>query len=242
MHAMNDLHVLTTETATQLPAAASSAESRPLERKRRVRLIIADPNELYRIGVKSLLADLDWATIVGEAVDVQALEQLLQSARADLVLLDPSTVRASDDDIHVIERVRALAPNVGVVVVTDAPHVSMRRAIELGANACLTKMAGGEELAAALRLVASGRHYIQADLIAPLLNGASHDGLSRTLSPQQLTILQLVSRGLKNKQIASEFGMSVTTVKSHLRLIYSLLAVSNRAEAAAAAVRLGIVP
>ena len=205
-----------------------------------MRLIIADPNEVYRIGVKSLLADLDWATIAGEAVNEQELAELLRSGRADLVLLDPSIVPASDHDIQVIERIRALAPSIGVVVVTDAPHARIRRAIELGAAACLTKTAGGEELATALRLVTNGGNYVQAELIAPLLNGAPHE--SPSLSTQQLTILQLVSRGLKNKQIASEFGMSMTTVKSHLRLIYSLLAVSSRAEAAAAAVRLGIAP
>jgi DNA-binding NarL/FixJ family response regulator len=239
--AMNDLHVLTTATAKQLPATASSQGSRRLEEDRRVRLIIADPSEVYRIGVKSLLAHLDWVTVVGETVGEQGLEELLETARADLVLLEPSIAQTKDDEVRVIERVRALAPDVGLVVVINASHATMRRAIELGANACLTKTAGGEELAAALRLAANGRHYIQAELISPLLNGAPHTGLSPALSTQQLTILQLVSRGLKNEQIANEFGMSVTTVKSHLRLIYSLLAVSNRAQAAAAAVRLGIV-
>jgi DNA-binding NarL/FixJ family response regulator len=204
-------------------------------------LIIADPNEVYRMGVKSLLAGLDWVGVIDEAVDEGGLAELLTTARADLVLLDPGVARSMDDDIHVIERVRALAPDVKIVIVTDAPHAHIRTAIELGANGCLTKAAGGEELAAALRLVADGRHYIQGELLGPLLNGTSHDGRSRGLSTQQLTILRLLSRGLKNKQIASEFGMSVTTVKSHLRLIYSQLAVSNRAEAAAAAVRLGIV-
>lgn len=236
---MNDPRRLATETAKQLPPA-SSHESHRLGKERRVRLIIADPNEVFRIGVKSLLADLEWAAVVGEAVDEQGLAELLQSARADLVLLDPSIVQASNHDIQVIERIRALVPSIDVVVVTDAPHALIRRAIELGAAACLTKTARGEELAAALRLVANGGNYVQAELIAPLLNGAPHENPS--LSTQQLMILQFVSRGLKNKQIASEFGMSVTTVKSHLRLIYSLLAVSSRAEAAAAAVRLGIAP
>ena len=206
-----------------------------------MRIIIADPNEVYRLGVKSLLADLDWATVVGETVDEEGLEHLLETTRADLVLLDLDIDRSSDNGIHVIECIRALGPDVGVVVVTDAPHGDIRRAIELGADACLLKTAGGEELAAALQMVANGRHYLQAELIGPLLNGAPHDGASPGLSGQQLTMLQLVSRGLKNKQIASEFNISMTTVKSHLRVIYSRLAVSNRAEAAAAAVRLGII-
>ena len=237
---MNDLHAPTTGTATQRPGTASPQESHPPEGEHRIRMIIADPNEVYRLGVKSL-AGLEWTAVVGEAVDEEGLEELLAAIPVDMVLLDPGIARASDDRFQIIERIRALAPDVAVVVVTDAPHAHIRSAIELGANACLTKTAGGEELAAALRLVANGRHYIQAELLGPLLNGAAFDGRLPGLSRQQLTILRLVSRGLKNKQIASEFGMSVTTVKSHLRLIYSQLAVSTRAEAAAAAVRLGIV-
>jgi DNA-binding NarL/FixJ family response regulator len=204
-------------------------------------MVIADANDVYRMGVKSLVSDLDCAGVVGEAVDMEGLERLLEAIRVDLVLLDPGIAPSLDDDVSVIERVRVLAPGVRVVVVTDAPVAHIRRAIELGANACLTKTAAAEELAAALRLAANGRSYIQPELIAPLLDGASHAGPPPALSRLQLTILQLVARGLKNKQIASESGMSVTTVKSHLRLIYSLLAVSNRVEAAAAAVRLGLV-
>lgn len=205
-------------------------------------LIIADPNEVYRIGVKSLLADLDWAAVVGEAVDEQGLLQLLESARPDLVLLDPSVAEQSDPNIQIIERVRALAPDVKVVVVADVPETHIRRAIELGADACLAKAAGSQELAAALHLVANGRHYIQAELLGSLLDGGAADGPPPSLSTQQLTILQLLARGSRNNQIAREIGMSATTVKSHLRLIYSLLSVSSRAEAAAAAVRLGMVP
>jgi DNA-binding NarL/FixJ family response regulator len=238
---MKDLQATTTVTATQRPNAASSPEPLRVEEERGVRIVLADPNEVYRIGVKSLLADLGWATVAGETLDQQGLEELLERVEADMVLMDLSVAPAGSHDIHVIARVRALAPDVAVIVVTDAPHSDIRRAMELGADACLTKTAGREELAAALRLVANGRHYIQAELITPMLTDASGDGLSPAFSVQQLNILQLLSRGLRNKQIAQEFGISVTTVKSHLRLIYSLLAVSSRAEAAAAAVRLGIV-
>jgi DNA-binding NarL/FixJ family response regulator len=61
------------------------------------------------------------------------------------------------------------------------------------------------------------------------------------LSPQQVRILQLVTHGLGNKQVARELGISETTVKAQLRVIYSQLAASSRAEAVAAALRLGIV-
>ena len=128
-----------------------------------------------------------------------------------------------------------------IVVVTSAPVEQFRRAIELGADACLTKTAEAHELAAALRLVASGRQYIQADLAASLLNGASPTEQVPNFSTSQVTMLALVSQGKSNEQIAGALDMSVTTLKSHLRLIYSHLAASNRAEAVASAMRLRII-
>ena len=204
-------------------------------------MVIADPNEVYRMGVRSLVSDLSTADVVGEAVDVGELEEILETTRVDLVMVDPRIVRSVEHDVGVIERVKALVPEISVVVVTDAPIEQFRRAIELGVNACLTKTAEAHELTAALRLVASGRYYIQADLVASLLEAASQIEQVPSFSTNQVTMLELASQGQSNEQIARALHMSVTTLKSHLRLIYSHLAASNRAEAVASAVRLGII-
>lgn len=204
-----------------------------------MRVIIADPNDLYRAGVKSVLAGRAWAEVVGEAGDEEALVDLLEATRPDMVLLDPGIANGSDSET--VAQVRRLVPDARVVVVTDATNGHIRRIVQSGADGCLLKAAGAEELTAALRLIADGHQYVQAALVGLLLGGGSSDGRSARLSAQHVEILRLVSRGLKNKQVAREFGMSMTSLKSHLRLIYAHLDVSSRVEAAAAAVRLGIV-
>jgi DNA-binding NarL/FixJ family response regulator len=205
-----------------------------------MRLIIADGQEVYREGVKSLLADCDWVEVVGEADDGAALLKLMESVTADVALVD---IGISDGpSLQVVEGLREVAPEVRVVIVTVADdHV--REAIELGVDAYLLKSAAAHELTAALRLVADGHHYIQAELVNTLRDpsAALSDRLWHRRSPQQQRILQLVTQGMKNKQIARQLGISETTVKSQLRVIYSHLEASSRVEAVAAALRLGIV-
>jgi len=207
-----------------------------------VRLIIADDQQVYREGVKSLLADFEWVDIVGEAADGVALLELLESVAANAVLLDPGISDGSGTQI--VERIRELVPELRVVIVTGPlDHAHVRAAIEAGADGYLLRTIGSYELVTALRMVADGHHYIQADLIDALVDpsATSLDRFRDRTSPQQVRILQLVTQGLKNKQIARDLGISETTLKSQLRVLYSQLDASSRAEAVAAALRLGIV-
>lgn len=205
----------------------------------RKRVLIADPNEVYRAGVRSVLSDRGWAEVVGEAGDEADLVELLEATQPDIVVMDPG-IEAGDDG-EAIARVRRLAPEAKVVAVTGSINGHLKALIQSGADGCLLKAAGSEELAVAVQLVAEGRHYIQADLVGPMLAAEPPDGRSLQLSSQHLEILRSVSRGRKNKQIARDLGMSMTALKSQLRLIYARFEVSSRVEAVAAAVRLGIL-
>ena len=207
-----------------------------------MRLILADDQQVYREGVKSLLADNEWVDIVGEADDDVALLELLASVAANAVLLDPGI--SAGAGIQIVERMRDLVPDLRVVIITRLDdHAHVKKAIESGADGYLLRTIDSYELATALRMVADGHHYIQAELVNTLVDppATSLDRLRERPLPQQLRILQLVTQGLKNKQIATDLGISETTVKSQLRVIYSHLEASSRAEAVAAALRLGIV-
>jgi len=207
-----------------------------------VRLIIADNQEVYREGVKSLLADLEWVTVVGEADDDVALLELLEQVATHVVLLDPGI--SDRPGLQVVERVHELAPEVRMVIVTAVQdHAHVRKAIEFGADGYLLKSASSHELVTALRMVADGHQHLQGELVNSLVDrSATSPGRPRPqLSSQHLRILQLVAEGSKNKQIASELDIGETTVKSQLRMVYSLLDVSSRVEAVVRAVRLGLV-
>jgi DNA-binding NarL/FixJ family response regulator len=123
-----------------------------------VRLIIADDQEVYREGLKSLLADFEWVDIIGEAEGDAALLELVESVAADVVLLDPGI--SDGTGIQVIERMRELVPELHVIIVTRLDDTHMRTAIESGVDGLLLRTIGSDELATALRLVADGHHYI----------------------------------------------------------------------------------
>lgn len=205
-------------------------------------MIITDDHRLFREGLKLILAGVEGVEVVGEVGDGLALFELLETVPVEVVLLDLGMAQMSG--FGVLERLRDQFPEVKALVLSmhDEPSY-VRRAIELGAVGYLLKSAGKDELVRALRLVAEGYPYIQAELVGALvepLNG-TQNGQSPRLTPRHREILRLLTEGLENKQIARQLGVSETTVKSHLRVIYARLEATSRAEAVAVALRLGLV-
>jgi DNA-binding NarL/FixJ family response regulator len=204
-----------------------------------MRLIVADEQELFREGVKGVLSQHDWVDVVGEAGDADALSDLLHRVTTDAVVLD---LGISDGvDIDVVTQVRSTIPGVMVVALISPDHVDgrVRKTLELGCQGCLLKNTSSEELVAALRTVSEGHHYIQGQLIPRLVD--SENQRRDRLSPQHLTVLQYLAEGVGNREIATVVGVSETTLKSQLRLIYSELGVTSRVEAVATGLREGMI-
>jgi DNA-binding NarL/FixJ family response regulator len=203
-----------------------------------MRLILADDQELFREGVKKVLSQCDWVDVVGEAADEAGLSGLLDWVNTDAVMLDPAI--SDSADMGVIERLQRVNPDVIIVVLGNPDRVDehVGRAIELGCQGYLLKNLHSEELVAALNAVAEGHHYIQEQLIPRLFDARRRDD---RLSPTHLTTLQHLADGLSNREIASLIGVSETTLKSHLRLIYAQLNASTRVEAVATAFRRHLV-
>lgn len=207
-----------------------------------MRVIISDDHRLFREGLELILAGVEGVEVVGAVGDGRDLIELLETVPAEVVLLDLGMAQISG--FGILEWFRDQFPEVKALVLSmhDGPSYA-RRAIELGAVGYLLKSVGKEELVRALRLVAEGYPYIQGEIAGTLvepIGGSPHQGTQRPTG-RQLEILQLLSEGLKNKQIARQLGISETTVKSHLRVVYALLDAHGRAEAATTALRLGLV-
>lgn len=207
-----------------------------------VRLIIADACELFREGVRSVLDQVDWIVVVGEAEDEAGLLQISNSVDFDAVLLDMRF--AASPDALLIRRLIGEGDRQCIIVsATPAEPTALRKALEAGADGFVAREAHSEALVSALSAVARGHHYIQPELLSVLLapSPPMGDRPPGRLKPRQLSILRLVSNGLPNKQIAAELGMSETTIKADLRFIYAELDVESRAGAVAAALRNGLV-
>jgi len=209
-----------------------TARSNPL------RIAIADDHPLMRAALASALADL--------ATDVQFLEAANHAATLaviealpgpDLLLMDlhmPGT-----DGIEGVRDVRNRAPQVPLAVVSaDDDPAAVRSLLALGVSGFIPKTDSPAVIASAVRLILAGGIYVPPRLVAhagivPAASGASVSGLTS----RQIDVVRLLARGLSNKAIARELGVSEGTVKVHLLAVFRVLDVRNRTAAVVAAQR-----
>jgi two-component system response regulator DegU len=192
--------------------------------------------------MKRVLHDLQWITVVGEAGDEPGLLDGIQPEFVDVILVD--VLISETTDPHLIQRLRKLADHLYVIALTTEPDFDqVKQALRAGAEGVLLRSADSATFVDAIRKGADGYHYIQPELAVILvgLSGPSSGQVIERLSARQLLILRLMTHGSRNQQIAREMGISETTVKSELRVTYAELGASNRAEAAAIAIRTGLI-
>lgn len=213
-----------------------------------MKVFLADDHRIVRDGLRWMLSGEPDIEIVGEAGDGQQLLRALHAGDVaiDVVVLDVRMPGVSGLDA--LERLCASGwsagqPAVVILSMHQEPAV-VRRAIELGAAGYLLKSSTREELLTALRHVASGHNYVQAEITGPLLaQVAGRDDASAgpSLSDREREVLDLVAAGRANKQIAVQLGVSEATVKTHLKSIFARLGAVNRTEAVTTALRSGLI-
>ncbi len=202
------------------------------------RVIIADDHELAREGLRAMIARDPGFVLVGEASSAEEAVSLTVSQSPDLAILDVQFGGASLDGFFAARAIRSNAPDVGVLMVTlhDAPQF-VSAAIQAGARGYMLKDASRSELIAAMKAVASGATAFPSRLLVRALDQepASPDaGVSRLarLTAREREVLRHVARGLTNKAIARELGLSPGTVKVHVERLLSKLGVTDRTQAA----------
>lgn len=213
-----------------------------------MKVLLADDHRIVRDGLRWMLAGEPDVDIVGEAGDGQQLIDALQGGdgEVDVVLLDLRMPGLGGLDA--LQRLcdagwSTGTPAIVILSMHQEPAV-VRRAIELGASGYLLKSSTREELLTALRHVAAGNSYIQAEITGPLLDqvaGRNAPSAVPTLTDRELEVLELVAAGRANKQIAVQLGVTEDTVKTHLKTIFARLGVENRTQAVTTALRLGVI-
>jgi DNA-binding NarL/FixJ family response regulator len=205
----------------------------------RIRILVVDDHPIVRSGITSVLATQSDVEVVGEASNGRDAVEAAIRLEPDVVLMDLrmpvlNGVGAS------AEILRARPATRIVVLTTYASDGEVLRAIEAGAVGYLLKDVPHEELFRALRAVARGERYL-----APVVTERLMSRLQRpariALTDRELDVLQSVSRGHGNKQIASALGIAEPTVKAHLVHIFEKLGVENRTAAARVARDLGLI-
>lgn len=212
-----------------------------------IRVLVADDQELVRTGFRVILEAEGDITVVAEASN--GLEAVRQSAlaRPDVVLMD---IRMPElDGLSATEEVlRQPNPPTVVVLTTFDQNEYVYRALRAGAAGFLLKDAPSTRLIAAVRAAATGDSLIEPSITRrlverfaePAATTAVPDQLQH-LTPREVDVLRLLTRGLSNAEIAAEMFVAETTVKTHVARILAKLGLRDRVQAVVLAYESGLV-
>jgi DNA-binding NarL/FixJ family response regulator len=210
-----------------------------------VRIVLVDDHALFRDGVASLL--LAWGhEVVGQASDGGEAVELVDQTSPDVVLMDVRM--ANVGGIEATARIKERHPEVAIVMLTvSEDEADLFRAIKAGAQGYLLKNLEAPQLRSMLEGVARGEPAITPATAARIIDEflrtpGGHPKATGRLTERELEVLQLVTAGLRNREIGTELGITENTVKFHLKNIVEKLHALNRADLAARAVREGLVP
>jgi DNA-binding NarL/FixJ family response regulator len=210
-----------------------------------LRVLLADDHALVRDGFASLVRA--WgAEVVGQAANGAEALALARRLRPDVILMD--IAMPETDGLEATRRVKAELPDVRIVVVTVSDDdEDLFEAIKSGAEGYLLKDMASGELQRVLRAVEAGEPALSKELAAKILGEfarLARDGPVKDeseLTAREREVLQLVAGGATNREVAERLYLSEHTVKFHMRNILGKLHTRNRAEAAAYAIRSGLV-
>lgn len=207
-----------------------------------LRILIVDDHEVVRLGLRTLLSNQANFIVVDEAASAKdAIEKAVQH-RPDVVVMD---IRMpGDNGIEACRAIKAHLPNTEVLMLTSyAEDEMLFDAISAGAAGYVLKQGGGDELIRAIQRVGQGEALLDPAVTQRVLarvrqaTRQEQAAAFNDLTEQELRVLGLVSEGRTNKEIAKSLFLGEGTVRNYVSSILSKLGLTNRAEAAAYAVR-----
>ena len=204
--------------------------------KRKIRILIVDDHFIVRIGLQtSIKMTTDMMMVAEASTGAQAIE-LYRQHLPDVVLMD---LRLPDfSGIEATATLRKEFPDARIIIIsTFDSDEDVYRAFQAGASGYLLKNVLGGELTRAIQTVSAGDQYVPPEIARRL----SEHRPGSDLTPRETEVLQLLIKGLSNKEIAETLGFTDNTAKFHVKSILGKLQASDRTEAATAALQRGIL-
>jgi len=203
------------------------------------RVLIADDHPLYQDALTAILGRAPDLEALGPVATLDAALDAIGADPPDLALLDLDMPGMS---IAAIAKLRELHPQTRVAIISGSlAPAKIRDALQAGACGYLPKTFNPDMILAAVNLMLSGAVYVPPNALSDAEPAQLADGAPVTLTPREREVIELLVRGLANKEIARELGLAEVTVKLHVRRILEKLKVPNRAAAAAVAIGRGLV-
>jgi DNA-binding NarL/FixJ family response regulator len=201
-----------------------------------IRVILVDDHPVVRFGLAAIIGLQPDMVVVAEAGSGEEACTICSKRAADVVLMDLRLPGLSG--VEAIRAIRRSHPKLRFIVLTTYDgDEDIHKALDAGAQAYILKGMSHNELVNAIRTVHSGLKYIPASVSKSLAERPPHSDLSA----RELEVLELIVKGLSNREIGEALGISEATVKWHVNIILSRLNVSDRTQATVAALQRGIV-
>ncbi|WP_097990544.1 response regulator [Streptomyces sp. f51] len=226
----------------------------PAEETGRVRVVVADDQAAVREPLAAVLALVPGLEVVAAAADGHDVLAAVAAGPVDVVLMDLRM--PGMDGTEATKRLSTDHPEVAVVVLTTfADDESIMAALSAGARGYLTKSAGRQDIARAVRAAAAGQSVLDREVQARLLaaattpqpSGSPADRsavrpaeLPDALTQREREVLALIGQGLPNRAIAERLFISEATVKTHINNLFAKAGVRSRVEAARLAIAAGL--
>jgi len=228
--------------------------------------LLCDDHAVVREGTRRLLEEEPDIEVVGEASDGLEAVEMARGLSPDVVAMDISMPRMNG--IEATRQIKSENPSIKVLALTaydDFAYVA--GLLESGASGYILKSARGDQLVTAIRATAGGDSVLDQNVAREVFSRLARRGAADEASPasdlqggkepakppvsqkvewealtaKETEVLKLAAKGLSNKQIASDMGVSPRTVQTHLASIFSKLGVASRTEAVVTALKLGIL-
>jgi NarL family two-component system response regulator LiaR len=198
-----------------------------------IRVIIVDDHDMLRQGLAVYISAFDDLELVGQAANGEEAIQLCREVKPDVVLMD--LVMPVMDGVTAVPHILHDNPGIQVIMLSgyDQDDVLIRSALQAGATSYLLKNVAAEKLAEAIRTTQSGKRTLSPEIAQILIESTLGESLTvkYSLTKREEGVLDLLTKGLSNADIADQLEISKFTVKNHVSRILTKLKVSSRTEA-----------
>jgi two-component system, NarL family, nitrate/nitrite response regulator NarL len=219
-----------------------------MEKRVVIRIVVADDHQIFRDGLKCLLATEPGFQVVGEAGDGLEAVRVATSLLPDVLLLDVAMPHASGLDA--VERIVQQAPSVRIILLTaSVDRAAVLMAVQRGARGVLLKHHATPLLFTSIRAVMDGQYWLDRDNSSQVIdtmrrpvppNGLSKKSNRFNLTARELQVVCAVTAGESNREIANRLSVREDTVKHHMSNIFDKLGVFSRVELAVFAINHGL--
>ena len=202
-----------------------------------IRIILADSQAIYRVGIRKVFALEDDLRVVAQADSLENLHAAIERYPTDVVLLEGALLAGSTNAIHELLRV---APDLKLIV--QAVTVDEGHTVELyrkGVRGIISRSISPDLLVKCVRRIAGGETWIDNQSINWVIEAYRAQAAALVspksqprLSPKEMAIITCITQGKRNKEIAYQLGTTEQVIKNYLRKIYDKLGVSDRLELA----------